>query len=141
MNAVSFHDILKSAGRKSILTATAVLIFFVTIFIAFYAFISTSIKDNIRLRGEKMAVESAERFDRYLITSSDLVKLEKYMLDEMISDGASHEEIQSYMEAETIRIQNAINKDYTGLYGYIMNEYHDGANWVPDEDYVPTERP
>ncbi len=29
----------------------------------------------------------------------------------------------------------------TGLYGWINREYLDGANWVPDADYVPTERP
>ena len=31
--------------------------------------------------------------------------------------------------------------DYTGLYGWINGEYCDGVGWVPDEDYVPTERP
>ena len=29
----------------------------------------------------------------------------------------------------------------TGLYGYVRGTYVDGAGWVPDADYVPTERP
>lgn len=141
MNTVNTRDVLKHAGGRNILTALAVIIFFVTIIIVFYAFMYTSVKENIKLRGEKIAVRSAEDFDRYLITSADLVKLEKYMLDEMVSDGASHDELQTYLEEETVRIQNAIDKGYTGLYGYIDGEYHDGVNWVPDESYVPTERP
>ena len=117
------------------------IVFFVVIILSFYAFMYSSVKDNIRLRGEKTALESAEKFDRYMSTSSHLVNLEKKMLDQMLLDGASSEEIQNYMVQETKRIQETVDSGYTGLYGYILDEYHDGANWVPGDDFVPTERP
>ena len=59
----------------------------------------------------------------------------------MLQDGDSGQEILEYMNEVTVNIQNALDPNFTGVYGYINGEYYDGANWVPDEDYVPTERP
>ena len=50
-------------------------------------------------------------------------------------------QILDYITAESASIKKAIDKDYTGLYGWINGEYLDGVGWVPPEDFVPTERP
>jgi signal transduction histidine kinase/CheY-like chemotaxis protein/HPt (histidine-containing phosphotransfer) domain-containing protein len=137
----NYNNKTKKIGIKNVITAGLVIIFFVALIVTFYVLMYASVKENISLKGEEMAVKSAEKFDRYLITSTNLVKLEKNYLDEMLEKNASQDEIQQYMEAETRRIQKSIDENYTGLYGYILDEYHDGSNWVPDEDYVPTHRP
>ena len=141
MNNAKYQSTLKKTHTRTVFVAVAVIAFFITVILACYVFMYNSVKDNIRMRGEKFAMESAESFDRYFTMSSNLIRLEKEMFDQMLLDGKTHEEIQHYIVQETERIQSAVNKDYTGLYGYIMGEYHDGANWVPDDDYVPTERP
>ena len=141
MKDVKYQSTIKKTRNKTIFIAVAVIAFFVTIILTFYVFMYSAVKDNIRMRGEKFALEAADKFDRYFTMSSNLVRLEKEMLDQMLVDGKTSEEIQTYMVQETERIQKSVNKDYTGLYGYISDEYHDGANWVPDEGWVATERP
>ena len=59
----------------------------------------------------------------------------------MIGEGKPNAEILDYITAESLSIKKAIDKDYIGLYGWINGEYCDGVGWVPDDDYVPTERP
>ena len=41
----------------------------------------------------------------------------------------------------TLYIIASLDPSTTGIYGWINEEYLDGAGWVPDEDYVATERP
>ena len=71
----------------------------------------------------------------------NIVKRAGHVVDEMIREGKPNREILDYLTAESLSIKKAIDKDYTGLYGWINGEYCDGDGWVPDEDYVPTQRP
>lgn len=141
MHELELKDIIRQSNKKSLFGALIVIFFFVTITLGFYYALYSSIEENIALHGELKAAEAADKFDRYLNSSSKLLMLEKSMLDQMLADGASHQEIQTYLTEETDRIHETIDSGYTGLYGYILGRYHDGANWVPDEDYVPTKRP
>ena len=134
-------DVIKKIGKRNLVSAFVVIFFFVAVILTFYVFMYSSVKENIILRGEKTAFESAEKFDRYITTSSNLLMLEKKYIDQLIEDQGTQADIQNYLVKETERIQETVNAEYTGLYGYIMDEYHDGANWVPDDDYIPTERP
>ena len=61
-------------------------------------------------------------------------------VDHMVQQGESTDAIQQYLVAQTDAQIETFNFDYTGLYGYVGGEYLDGLNWVPDDDYVPTER-
>ncbi|MBR2699601.1 MAG: hypothetical protein IKE76_13520, partial [Clostridia bacterium] len=86
-------------------------------------------------------VQSAKAFDGYLLVRKNIVELAGHVVDEMIREGKPNPEILDYLTAESLSIKKAIDKDYTGLYGWINGEYCDGDGWVPDEDYVPTQRP
>ena len=141
MNNAKYQSTIKKTRIKTVFIAVAVIAFFVTIILSFYVFMYSAVKDNIRMKGEKFALEAADNFDRYFTMSSNLIKLEKEMFDQMLLDGATEEQLQNYIVQETQRIQSSIDKDYSGLYGLISGVYHDGANWVPDDDFVPTERP
>ena len=59
----------------------------------------------------------------------------------MIAEGKPSSEILDYLSAESLSIKKSIDKDYTGLYGWINGDYLDGDGWMPDPDYVPTQRP
>ena len=69
------------------------------------------------------------------------MKLASYAVDNMILNGDSNEIIGRYMTAESDNIKEAIADEYTGLYGFIRDEYIDGAGWVPDADFDPKSRP
>ena len=141
MQSVDISEVIKKIGARTIIAALCVIVFFVTIILTFYYFLYNSTRENMQLRGESIAIEAADKFDRYLTMSSNIVNLEREYFNQMLEDGATHEEMQNYIVEETERIQTSINKDYSGLYAYIQGEYHDGANWVPDDDWVATERP
>ena len=86
MKDVKYQSTIKKTRNKTIFVAVAVIAFFVTIILTFYVFMYSSVKDNIRMQGEKFALEAAEKFDRYFTMSSNLVRLEKEMLDQMLVD-------------------------------------------------------
>ena len=134
-------EVIKNMGTRNVIIS--MLVFLITIVVTFivgYSFYRTT-KGNINLRGKVSVVESAKEFDAYLLIRKNTVMLAGHVVDEMIKRGRSNDEILNYMEAESVSIKKSIDKDYTGLYGWINNEYLDGVGWVPDVDYVPTERP
>lgn len=100
-----------------------------------------AVRGEIYLQGRINAVESAKEFDNYLIVRENTVLLAGHVVEEMNREGKTNSEILEYLESESVSIKKHIDKDYTGLYGWINGEYLDGVGWVPDEDYVPTERP
>ena len=93
------------------------------------------------LQGEVNAQQSAMSFDRYLMVRKDTVLLSGNVMNNMLQENRPISEILHYLTTESQSIKDSIDKDYTGLYGWINGQYCDGVGWVPDEDYIPTERP
>ena len=137
----SFKEVVGNMGTRSVVAST--LVFLLTIAVTCvggYQFYRTT-KESIHLQGRVNAVQSAKEFDNYLLVRKNTVILAGHVVDEMIREGLPNSEILEYLTAESLSIKKSIDKDYTGLYGWINGEYCDGDGWVPDEDYVPTERP
>ena len=140
-NQVSFKEVFTSIGIKNLIASILIFIFAV-IFIYFnFNTLYKLEKENIFHKGEQNAIQSADELNYYLLTSIETIKLASYTLDNMLKNDASSDEILSYLEDESEIIAGAIDKYYTGLYGCFRGEYLDGIGWVPDEDYVVTERP
>lgn len=136
-----FHDVVRNIGIKSIITTTLVFLLTVAVTCVGGFRLYQSTKQSIHLQGKVNAVQSAKEFDSYLLVRKNTVILAGHVVDQMIRDGLPTSEILDYLTAESLSIKKSIDKDYTGLYGWINGEYCDGDGWVPDEDYVPTERP
>ena len=134
-------DIIRNVGSRSV--AALVAVFLLTIAVTgigcYQLYRST--KESIHLQGRVNAVQSAKEFDDYLIVRKNTVVLAAHVVDGMINEGRTNEEILEYLTAESESIKVSIDMDYTGIYGWINGEYLDGVGWVPDDDYVPTERP
>ncbi len=134
-------EVIKNIGLKSVIATT--LVFLLTAAatgVGGYQ-LYKSTKESIELQGKVNAVQSAKELDNYLIVRKNTVVLAAHVVDDMIVEGKSNKEILDYITAESASIKKAIDKDYTGLYGWINGEYLDGVGWVPPEDFVPTERP
>lgn len=138
---VSVREIIKNMGAKSVVALT--LVFLLTIAATCIGAVQLyrATKEEIYLQGRVNAVQSAKEFDSYLIVRENTVILAAHVVDEMIREKQPTSEILDYLTAESLSIKKSIDKDYTGLYGWINKQYCDGDGWVPDEDYVPTERP
>ena len=133
--------VIKNMGVRSI--ALSLLVFLVTLAVTCVVglqFYRTT-RENIQLQGKINAVQSAKELDGYLLVRKNTVILAGHVVDEMIREGRPTEAILDYLSAESLSIKKSIDKDYTGLYGWINGEYLDGDGWVPEEDYVATERP
>ena len=136
-----FREVLKKMGLRSVLAS--MLAFFITVALTSvvgYQFYRTT-KENIHLQGKVNAVQSAKELDGYLLVRKNTVILAGHVVDEMILEGRPNSEILAYLSAESLSIKKSIDKDYTGLYGWINGEYLDGDGWIPEEGYVATERP
>ncbi|MBE5871509.1 MAG: response regulator [Lachnospiraceae bacterium] len=138
---ITIRKALRQSGIRNILIAVFVMLFFVALIIAYFLSMYNTEKKNILLTGEMSAIQSAGNFERYLITGTDTVKMTGYTLDQMLQQNCSSGEIHDYIVQETDKLKNAVNDNFTGLYGYIDGQFYDGVDWNPGEDYDPVQRP
>ena len=131
--------------RKSIIGRMMIYLliiaFFACVLFIYYTKFFSETRENIINNGRINAIESTDRIDKSLAASMDIINLSAYTIDNMLRENRSSEDILDYLENETVAIQGSILTETTGLYGYINGIYMDGAGWVPDEGYEPTERP
>ena len=128
-------------GIHNTIMTVLIIVFFVGIIIGYYAMLYSETRDNIIKSGELNAVSSSERIDKYLITGIDTMKFVSYTMDNMIRDGRSKTEMIDYLENQSKAVVNVFPGSDNGFYAYVNDEYLDSSGWVPDEDYVPSERP
>jgi hypothetical protein len=120
------------------------------VFLAFAAMVVVSNYYVRRIVREQMSsysektISSAEYeimsiLSQYEITLNDFA----FSAEFMIADGSTQEEIQAFFIKWTKWLYSNQEKfkGFTGLYGYIWNEYIDGLEWKPPDDYVIQSRP
>ena len=135
----------KKSGKKvtfrNILVSAIVILFFVGVIITYFSMLYSGTRREIVKQDEMSSLVSAEQINQYLSKGSDTIKLTCFTLDNMIRAGKSQDEILDYLENQSSAVVNTTLENTTGIYGYIHDEYLDGTGWVPDDDFVPTERP
>ena len=134
-------DVFKNIGTRSIVAA--VIVFLLTVAVTFAGGIQlySSTKESIVLQGEVNVQQSAMSFDRYLLIRKNTVLLAGNVINKMLAEDQPASEMQHYLVKESQSIRDSIDSDYTGLYGWMNGQYVDGGGWIPDKDFVPTERP
>lgn len=137
----SIEEYIRDLGLKNVIILTLVFVAAIGLTALGTYHLFKAVRGEIYLQGRINAVESAKEFDNYLIVRKNTVLLAGHVVEEMNREGKTNSEILEYLESESASIKMHIDKDYTGLYGWINEEYLDGVGWVPDEGYVPTERP
>ena len=111
----SVRELFKTMGARSVLVSMLMFLLTVavTCVVAFQFYRTT--KDNIHLQGRVNAVQSAKELDGYILVRKNTVILAGHVVDEMIREGRSNDEILDYLTAESLSIKKSIDKDYTGL--------------------------
>ncbi len=134
-------ETLSHVSAKMFLGAFAV--FFVVAVIAAYAGIDVyqTEKKVLMQQGELNAKEAAMEYNGILLTRVNIVTLSGCAAEHMLEDGENSASIEKYMTEQTRYIIETFDPSTTGLYGWIGGAYLDGSGWVPDADYVATERP
>ncbi len=135
------RNALSPLGARSLAIALVVLL--ITAGLATYIGIRLNAKEKEALlsKGALNAREAAMEYNRCLLTRVNIVTLVGKTVDDMLTSGTGNASIKAYLTEQTDNIVATLDPSTTGLYGWISREYLDGAGWVPDSDYVPTERP
>lgn len=95
---------------------------------------------NVHEVGEDRISGVAAQLDNYLETTKSLLWVTADTVDHMSRSGSTTQEMQAYVVEETAHQVEEFDENFTGIYGYVQGVFLDGLNWVPPEDYVPTER-
>ncbi|MFG6355202.1 MAG: response regulator [Acetatifactor sp.] len=124
--------------------------FFITIIVtmaalAFLAvFMMTSFQQNARkdalALGASTMAQEKEQAERYLSRALDIIQITSMEIEYLLQKDAGSDVILAFLENESDYYMNSVDADFTGVYGWIGGEYLDGIGWVPEADYVPTER-
>ena len=131
----------KRATIKKLLFYALVIAFFVGIVLSYYNMLYNQTRESIIKNGQTAAIQSKNYLSEYLSTRIDAIKLTAYTIDGMLKNKKTNKEILDYLVGQSIAVTSTVFENTTGLYGYINGEYLDGALWVPDADFVPTQRP
>lgn len=112
------------------------------ILLIFYSEISVynSMSASLMSVGENALARQNEQVDSCLEKSKNVLSVSAITIDNMLEFGAGTADIEKFMKLESERFATDFDSDYSGIYGYIGGVYLDGAGWIPEEDYVPTER-
>ncbi len=135
----------RKRAKKSTFTyvvVTFLVIFlFVGVIFAYYSMLYNETKNDIIKNCQISAMRSAQNIDEYLSIGTDSLKIVSYTLDNMIRAGKSNKEMLDYITNQSPAVESLLEGECNGIYGYVRDEYLDSIGWVPEEGYVPTERP
>lgn len=101
---------------------------------------SVAMEDVVDI-GKNSVSQEAERLNNFLLRGLDVLQVTGLVVDSMMREGATSEELERFLLQESVDYAEAIDQNFTGIYGVFDGVYLDGIGWVPDEDYVPQERP
>ena len=137
----SVQDVIKNLDLKHLATIVLSIVLTVAAITVIGHMLYKSTQEGLELRGEMDVIQASDRFNAYLIVDKNALIMAANEVNWLLLEGKSTGEILDYITEQTQSLSDTLAKSFTGIYGWIRGEYLDGAGWVPDEDYVPTQRP
>lgn len=111
----------------------------IIVYYTFSSFYSVAMEDAISI-GKNSVSQEAEELNNFLLRGLDVMQVTGLVVDSMMRDHATSEEIEKFLLQESEDYARTIDENFTGIYGVFDGVYLDGIGWTPDEDYVPQER-
>lgn len=99
-----------------------------------------SIMAKMENQGMGVLREAKERIEKYFTETVDIVQLTAVSLEYMAENGSSAEEIERFLVYESVRYENEIDTNFTGIYGVINGMYIHSSGLEPEADYIPQEK-
>lgn len=121
------------------LAATLIALGVIVVY-TFGSFYSIAMEDAVTI-GKNSVSQEAEKLNNFLLQGMDVLQVTGLIADTMIRRNAAPEEMEQFLVQESEDYAAKIDKNFTGIYGVFEGVYLDGIGWVPDEGYVPQERP
>ncbi|MGN0669459.1 MAG: HD domain-containing phosphohydrolase, partial [Oscillospiraceae bacterium] len=105
----------------------------------FISFYDNAVR-NIQSVGENALAYETEQLNGYLNKGMDVLKVTSISVEYMMEEGKTARDIEKFLVEESQRYMSDIDKNFTGVYGWVLGEYIDGIGWTPPADYVAKER-
>ena len=138
---ITFDRFIKSLRIQHVLLFLILPLFLAILIILNFRMVYRLSADNIEYDGEVRVKSYAGAYEDYLKTGLQTMEYVTYHVEHMLKTDASNAEILEFFERESEAFASETDAITTGIYGYINGEFLDGSGWVPDEGYIPTERP
>ncbi len=103
--------------------------------------IRNSLNENMLDQGRVISTDAGAEIRSYMQTCLEAVELTGKGVEALIDNGQPSKFIEDSLVIQTNNYLSILGENFTGLYGLVKGEYVDGLGWVPDEDYIPSERP
>ncbi len=110
------------------------------VYYSFRSFYDLAQKKEIELCKTTLEEEAA-KIKEVISVGTDTVRTTAVFIESSMERGESSKEIDKLLTSITKTYREAVESDFTGVYGLFDGKYIDGAGWIPDEDYVPQKRP
>ena len=134
--------LIRSGRKKNTMIIPLVLIFaFVIVMVAYTSRLIYSVAvSNAREVIEDRMLNVSSMIENHLNTAENVLHVTADSVHHMLISGSTPVRIHEFLVEETNNVMEQFDKNFHGLYGYIMTQYLDGLNWVPPEDYDPRTR-
>ncbi len=97
--------------------------------------------ENIEYKAETTLLQYSVELEDFFSPALSVMESMSYNVEDMFRTNASNESIEQYLIRETETMEEMENINSNGIYGVIKGDYLDGSRWIPDENFVPMERP
>ena len=135
-----FKNSNDNVNRRLISTVSLIFVLMALMLVYIFTSFYRSSFNNIMDLGVSNLNSQATMIENYINNGRDILWVTADTVNYMLESNMSEEEILHYLEKETTKVENEVNSNFTGIYGYINGEYIDGSGWIPPEGYEPKER-
>ena len=122
----------KKLAYRNIVLAVHIIVFITLIILGYYAMLYNEKRDGIIRNGKASAEDTADKFNDYMATSIEAVKLTADGIDHMLAEARTNADIVEYVVSQSTAVKNAVSENFTGIYGCIRGEFVSGTRWVPE---------
>lgn len=132
---------MKTNEKRLFFTTIVVILALLAVFTVynFISFYDNAVR-NIQSVGENALAYETEQLNGYLNKGMDVLKVTSISVEYLMKEGKTAKEIEAFLVEESQRYMSDIDKNFTGIYGWVLGEYIDGIGWTPPAGYVAKER-
>ncbi|MBQ5310709.1 MAG: diguanylate cyclase [Oscillospiraceae bacterium] len=135
------HSITRvKAFSRTVMFMAAVLSVFALLLIMLFAKLYDTGRENLIQITQNHVQATTSDINFYLDTALNALSFSKENIEQLHAGGAGKERMNESITIMTNTFAKYVDDDVADIYGYMYGDFINGHNWVPDEDYVATER-
>ena len=111
------------------------------IILCIFAIFYSNSQKSTYINRHRATIQIANEVYVYLSQAENTITNSAEIIDNMLQRGEGLDSILDYLTEESRVYSQAIDNNFTGMYGVFDGTWLDGTGWEPEEGYVPEQRP